>query len=295
MAPRFKGKGSRPSQRGDRDGHLHGLGPPETRFLRQFGLLENQRLIFKLLRRILTDGYFGQSAVEDAAIAAIELLKRECAVRRPGFKQKLTDSGIWTNFFVAIPDGESVNSFQALAEVLRQKLHLPQFQVGQSGQLVDFVRSHDDVAVLVFDDLIGTGKTAEAVVEKLISALRLEGLDQKVACLLFFAVAAFKDTVRTLNEKFDGTALFSAYRPLTEADQAFHPEAGICEDEDERERARKLAESYGLRLEPKWPLGYGNRQALVAFYRNTPNITLPVFYKGSWRKAFAWRPLLRRM
>jgi hypothetical protein len=84
-------------------------------------------------------------------------------------------------------------------------------------------------------------------------------------------------------------------RRLSEADQAFASDVGIFDTDEERLRAQKLVENIGSKLEPKNPLGYGGRQALVSFYRNTPNITLPIFYKSSQKKDFPWRPLFRRM
>jgi hypothetical protein len=112
---------------------------------------------------------------------------------------------------------------------------------------------------------------------------------------MFYAVVGFRDVVEELNWRLEGRAMVKVYRRLAEADQAFHPDAGIFDMDEERERAQKLVESIGAKLEPKCPLGYGGRQALTSFYRNTPNITLPIFYKASRRRDFSWRPLFRRM
>lgn len=108
-------------------------------------------------------------------------------------------------------------------------------------------------------------------------------------------VIGFRDVLTYLNERAGGQAVFEVYRLLGEADQAFREEAGIIDSEEDLDKARQIAESFGSRLEPKWPLGYGGRQALVSFYRNTPNITLSIFFKYSRRKGLSWRPLIRWM
>lgn len=85
-----------------------------------------------------------------------------------------------------------------------------------------------------------------------------------------------------------GTELGSQHR-------AFDPKAGIFEAEEDRAAAESLCRSIGLALEPKWPMGFGNCEALVTFSHRCPNNTLPVFFKsGAGYRGREWFPLFRR-
>ena len=266
------------------------------KFLKQFGSVDNQRVAYKLVEKLVKDGFFRREDVQDAAAAGVAALSRDATAAIPGFVKSLTDSGVWKNIFVVVPGGSSVTSFHALADIVRQKENLAKSQTGTASDLIDYIRHQKmHIAVLLFDDVIGTGTTAYAAIEELLDTIYSEGLHGSIACILFYAVAGFRDVVDELNRRLEGKAVVEVYRQLAEADQAFNPDAGIFDTDDERERAQKLVESIGAKLEPKCPLGYGGRQALISFYRNTPNITLPIFHKASRRRDFSWRPLFRRM
>src|SRR5207245_2054155 len=120
------------------------------------------------------------------------------------------------------------------ADVIRQKESLPKGQVGTRNQLLDFVRDNDEVAILLFDDVIGTGTTAERAIGEIAAELRATSLEHKVACILFYVVVGFRDVINKLNDQFKGFATFDAFRRLAEADQAFHKDAGIFDDDEQR-------------------------------------------------------------
>lgn len=273
------------------------IGVYEVRkFLKQFGSADNQRLAYRLIEKLIRDGVFSSRDVEDAAEAAVEALSRYTVSRSPGFAKKLTPSGIWANMFVVIPSQTSVSSFQVLADILRQKENLSNHQVGTPSDLLKFIRQQrSPIAVLLFDDVIGTGNTAYTAIQEVLEVITTSNLQASTASILFYGVAGFRDVVEDLNQRLAGNAIAKVQRGLGEADQAFNPYAGIFDTEEEREQCQKLVESIGTKLEPKWPLGYGGRQALISFFRNTPNITLPIFHKASRRKDFRWQPLFRRM
>jgi len=266
------------------------------KFLKQFGSVVNQRGVYKLVEKLVKDGFFRREEVQEAAAMAVAALSRNAAAARPGFVASLTDSGVWKNMFVVVPSGSSITSFHALADIVRQKENLAKTQTGTAVNLVDYIRRQKmNVAVLMFDDVIGTGTTAYTTCKELLDTIDNDGLSERVAYILFYAVVGFRDVVGELNRRLAGKVVVEVYRQLAEADQAFNPDAGIFDTDDEREQTQKLVESIGSKLEPKQPLGYGGRQALIAFSRNTPNITLPIFYKLSRKRDFNWQPLFRRM
>ncbi|MCL5986944.1 MAG: ATP-binding protein [Actinobacteria bacterium] len=266
------------------------------KFLKQFGSANNQRLAYKLVEKLVREGFFNREDVQLAATAAVKALSQYATATITGFVKSLTDSGVWKNIFVVVPSGSSVTSFHALADFIRQEENLAKNQSGTSRDLIGFIRQQrTHVAVLLFDDVIGTGVTALAAIQEVLDALDTENLFGNVACIMFYAVVGFRDVVEELNLRLEGRAIVKAYRRLAEVNKAFNPDAGIFDTDEERERAQKLIESIGAKLEPRCPLGYGGLQALISFYRNTPNITLPIFYKASRKKDFPWWPLFRRM
>jgi hypothetical protein len=169
------------------------------KFLKQFGSGDNQRLIYKLVNKLVKDGFITEDEVKDAASSALGELSKAAAVARPGFVQTLTESGAWKNVFVVVPSGHSVTSFQVLADIIRQKENLAKNQTGSAKDLLGFVQLHKKpVAVLLFDDVIGTGMTASAAIEEVWSILDKEDLTKNVACILFYAVVGFRDVVAYL-------------------------------------------------------------------------------------------------
>ena len=266
------------------------------KFLKQFGSVDNQRGVYRLVEKLIKDGFFHREDVQAAATTAVAALSQKAAAAKPGFVASLTDSGVWKNMFVVVPSGSSITSFHALADLVRQKENLAKTQTGTASNLVDYIHYQKmNVAVLMFDDVIGTGTTAYTASKELLDTIDSKGISESIACILFYAVAGFRDVISELNRRLEGKVMVEVYRQLAEADQAFNPDAGIFDTDDEREQTQKLVESIGSKLEPKQPLGYGGRQALIAFYRNTPNITLPIFYKVSRKRDFTWQPLFRRM
>src|SRR3989442_11618900 len=113
--------------------------------------------------------------------------------------------------------------------------------------------------------------------------------------MLFFAVAGFRPVVEFLNGSSLSKSKFMARRLLDASDQAFDPQADIFQTNEDLQASLRLVSSIGEKLQPDNPLGYGDMQALLASYRNTPNITIPIFWKRSAKRSFAWKPLLRRM
>ena len=74
-------------------------------------------------------------------------------------------------------------------------------------------------------------------------------------------------------------------------DKVFSDESTIFADSLERDRARQVAESKGVTLERRHPLGYGDTQSAVVFYQSCPNNTLPIL----WSAKGGWSPLFPRL
>jgi len=78
--------------------------------------------------------------------------------------------------------------------------------------------------------------------------------------------------------------------PLDESDSCFRDQSKVFPDQNERSRAREIAETRGTLLCKPAPLGYSDSEALVVFSHNCPNNTLPIL----WEKNRDWIPPFRR-
>ena len=105
------------------------------------------------------------------------------------------------------------------------------------------------------------------------------------------AVCGFEDAITRVEE-----AALSLQFPLeihcvdtlTDSDKAFSESSSLFAAPSDRVLAKQLATDFGEKLERKWPLGFGNCEALVTFFSNCPNNTLPIIYKSdtNWTALF---------
>ncbi len=68
----------------------------------------------------------------------------------------------------------------------------------------------------------------------------------------------------------------------------FSEESDAFLNEADRVEARGIAESYGKRLQRKWPLGHKDVQAALVFDESCPNGTLPILWdtRSGWPALF---------
>ena len=77
---------------------------------------------------------------------------------------------------------------------------------------------------------------------------------------------------------------------LDERDRAFSPESTTFGSSEKRRRVEGICRQYGEILCPKFPLGYDDSQALLAFEYQTPNNSLPIL----WSSAEGCTPIIER-
>jgi len=56
------------------------------------------------------------------------------------------------------------------------------------------------------------------------------------------------------------------------------------------EICKKFVRHYGEKIDSKWPLGYMGGEYAFGFFYNTPDNTLPIF----WRTTNGWCPIFKR-
>ena len=167
---------------------------------------------------------------------------------------------------------------------------------GPASGIPTWVRGHaeSDPLVVVVDDFAGTGNTLVRGLKQLwksdgtmMSDLAAEG---RVICCL---QAAFPEAVRHVKKEFAGVEAL-VMRTFDDEVRAFQPEAGIFANEGDRAYAQEVMLQIGRQLVPQYPLGYGNKEALVSFHNTIPNNTLPVFWSMGSANGHPWTPLFPR-
>lgn len=78
---------------------------------------------------------------------------------------------------------------------------------------------------------------------------------------------------------------------LDDSDRCFTDKSSIFEDKTEREKAKEIAQRYGIKLQKRQPLGFDGGQLLVVFADTCPNNSLPILWYCS---ESLWTPLFRR-
>jgi len=146
--------------------------------------------------------------------------------------------------------------------------------------------------VVFVEDFACTGRTSAMFVrEALGDAPRFPG----VPCYLCIPVA-FESAVRYLKDNVVGRGVDELFvgEVVPDSERAFAPSNPIWKSAAERESAREWARVIGERLEPGVALGYKESEARVAFFYNTPDNTLPLFWSTREVGGVAWQSLFDR-
>lgn len=156
-----------------------------------------------------------------------------------------------------------------------------------AGEIDQIVKNNK--IVLLVDDIVGSGGEAISTWEK------IKHIDSQVYYCPLFCFEDGKDNIE--KEK-----CFTAFMPqilLNTSEKAFGPKSKYFPDENERKRLEQLALKYGSRLYPKYPLGYKDTQAMIAWMitEQAPNNSLPIIWAGprNESKDPSWNPIFERI
>jgi broad specificity phosphatase PhoE len=235
---------------------------------------EDQSLAVKLFLRLK---YFTAKEVQDL-----------CRV----LYSQLPDSihkNLYKTLFVSL--GGSSDSGEMLLYHYREQNNIPQSNCKNIDAFREIIESRQMLPYnyLIFvDDFIGTGGQATTILtEELKEIISFHKFDY----VGFQAIVGFMDGKKLIEENTNIEVIVS--HELTEKDRIFNEASEILtKDFFVRQRLREIIQKYGERLYRIGPLGYGGNQALIAFFHNTPNNTLPVIWASSATEG--WRALLPR-
>jgi len=155
---------------------------------------------------------------------------------------------------------------------------------------------HPSVTRYVFiDDFCGSGHQAQEYSSQIVEDIKALSPTSEVSYFVLCATSEGLEAVR------DNT-LFDVVRCVFELDTSFRcfssnsryfpapqPWSAIAGDV-----AEEMCVSYGSRLVPDAPLGYGDCQLLLGFHHNTPDNTLPIFWAGEDPLGPPWKPMFKR-
>ena len=153
--------------------------------------------------------------------------------------------------------------------------------------------SYNNVQRLVLvDDFSGTGRTLVEGLKRESDFLRQ--VNARGIQIILIALVGFSEARHRVERFVEQSGLdIHIYfcDELGSEHKTFSEDSTILPDPNTRERAKQIAETKGVILERRQPLGYGNTQALVIFHQSCPNNTLPIF----WSRNNNWIPLFPRI
>lgn len=148
--------------------------------------------------------------------------------------------------------------------------------------------------VVFIDDLCGSGQQAVDYSASLLKDLQdvatREGRTLEFHYLVLLGTESGLERVRkqTAFDSAEAVSLIDdTYRTFAVDSRVYRePPRGV-----DRAAGEELATHYGLMLWPPYPLGYGDRQLLLAFHHNVPDNTLPIMWHDEHP---FWQPIFPR-
>ena len=262
----------------------------------QFGSLDEQRLMLKLLQRLRDQGLYDQQRLM-YALGQLHGIVRQKA-RERNFEIHLCNTSHQAqNIYVTHADkvGESgsalVRFYRSQNKMLERLCGPPERVFAAIGKNVN-----SQAIVVCIDDFIGSGHSAAAQINNLMPRLGHYVPNWHNRVLFIYAtIVGFEQGIQFVEEHAQSGIVVISFKVLTEADKAFSPNNTIFETAEDRRSAHNLAYKIGLVLQKDNPLGWEDSQALVVFPENVPNNTLPIFYRnGVEYNGRPWRAMFPR-
>lgn len=252
-------------------------------WLAQFGSLENQWLMFHLLQGIT---FYKRDTIRTKMKEAYGIVVR-------GLVHKIESRRRRRDILVSYLDqiGKSGSQY---AKLFTEENEIYYGNVVERGKLSAALTSGNSIKAVVFvDDFVGTGNSACAYFEQLAAdcgqVLRSRGIKAYFVVLCGFQSAISKVEKKLL--QLDLPITIHVCDPLDDSARCFSETSYVFAGVIERQKAKDIASTYGLRLQKGTPLGYGNCQAAVVFADSCPNNSLPIL----WNRSSNWTPLFERL
>jgi hypothetical protein len=148
-------------------------------------------------------------------------------------------------------------------------------------------------ALVIVDDIIASGGTMSANIERFLDAKAPELVAREVLMLVVALTAGKKgeDRVReTLLQFPEVRAELRVCHPILPEDLPFSGKSRMWVSADEEHRAKGLVRKLGEAIQRYSPLGHDDLGLLSVFPETCPNNSLPILHSG----AKSWKPLFPR-
>ena len=261
-------------------------------WLEQFGGNDRQYLAYKMLRRMILDGFFTPSRLQSVEVPrlvrAISELDASRALLREANNQYLRNAYL-------IDHGVPGDSTQGTLSVLAKALRIKKANIIKAADLNERIRTiGPETVFFLLDDYCGTGTHLRRELDALVDTLTALGEEwvESARVVVGASVVADPADLPAQNgavtvESVGGTFLSDRFRPFTDG-------SGIFDTVKEREDAEQMTASIGRALVPNNPLGFGGRALLTLFEFNCPNNVAPIFWKAGSVSGTDWIPLFER-
>jgi len=260
-------------------------------WLEQFGDNYHQYLAFKMLRRMILDGYFTSTKLQSNILprlsANVSELRAARLLVRENNNQTLKNAYL-------VDHGVAGDSTQGTLSALTKSLHVKKSNVLPPDEIVARLKnSNGDTVLFLLDDYSGTGTHLHKTLEQLLGALADNAeAHERVHIVLGAGVVADESDLPRPESPFSIEHVAGLY--LGERFRPFSPGSGVFDSEKERLDAETMTASIGNALMPSNPLGFGGKAILALFEFNCPNNAAPVFWRAGAVSGARWVPLFER-
>jgi hypothetical protein len=243
--------------------------------------------VYKLLGSIT---YYDEVAVRQSLTSLFESAKSRLKKLRYGPKN------VPLNIFVTYGD-EEPRSGATVLRFLNQALG-GAVRSGGPPKLKTFLEERGQVgeerAVVVLNDMIGSGGSARKEIETIINMVRQFSPNDLGIGVYYVAITGFQSAIENLSAGYTLPVDILVAEPLLDSDRAFSEERMLFTP-TERVECMRMCKEIGRELVSEaFVLGYLDAQALVVFKHTVPNNTLPIFWASGTYQSKEWVPLFPR-
>jgi hypothetical protein len=251
----------------------------------------DQRLLFKLLKRTRV---FSEAHVRERLGNLHKRVQRDLPVPIRKSKRERRRDIVVTYVDGPAKSGASYAALYAEENLIDSSLVFERNDFPSA--FAKHKKDHEVNAIVVVDDIIGTGKSMTDNLKALVSQCgeSLEGT--KIRVLSLTATPEGHRYVDRHLSQLDGAEVDLYVEEILAPELFAFPESGDgWEGREEKERAESLCRDLGSYIYKKSPFGYGGMGLLVVFPTTVPNNALPILHSKSKRpKEQDWKPLFVR-
>jgi hypothetical protein len=251
-------------------------------WLNQFGSEANQRMMFKVLQSVK---FYSEAEIRSrlsdlhAIIAGRVTLPLRHGTARVG------------DLAVSYLEGPGKSGYQ-YARLYAEENKVLARNVVEPLKIESVFMQSNVKAVLWVDDFIGTGSTAlQRFTENRDVLVKLQ--KERDLSYFFGAISGIPSSQVKLEDALRDIGLRVDVRicdSVGDDDFCFSERSRVFVDEQERERAKRVAEDFGRRATPRTPLGFGDCGTTVVFERSCPNNNVAIL----WANSNGWVPVFAR-